>query len=239
MYAQSATSIPDQALQRTRALVVGVGALGCAAASALADAGVGNLTLIDDDRVEASNLQRQILFDDASIGSPKAEVAAARLGTSTPASRVRSHVERIDARNVDRHLEGHDVVIDGTDDPDTKYLLNRAAVRRRALLVYGGVVRSGGLAMAIRGGESACLACAFPQAPLGAELGCDRLGILAPVAGVIGALQAYLALACLRQDRTIAGTLFVYELRGPRWRQLRFSRSRSCSACGAAAAPAA
>jgi adenylyltransferase/sulfurtransferase len=238
LYAHSDIAAPNTALERASALVVGVGALGCAAAAALADAGIGRITLVDDDVVDASNLQRQVLFDDSSIGSPKATVAATRL-TRNARAHVSPRVERIDPLNVDRHLDGHDVVIDGTDDPETKYLLNLAAVRRRSLLVYGGVVRTGGLAMAISGGASACLACAFPERPTAAELGCDRLGVLAPVAGVIGSLQAYLALASLGGEHAIAGTLFAYELRGPRWRQLRFSRSRTCSVCGAAAAPAA
>ena len=239
MYADSAIASSDLSLERNSALVVGIGALGCAAASVLAEAGIGRLTLVDHDRVEASNLQRQILFDDASIDSPKAVTAATRLVERAPRSRIVARVERVDAASVDRHIETHDVVIDGTDDPQTKYLLNRAAIRRSVPLIYGGVVRTGGVAMAIVGGDSACLACAFPESPADADLGCDRLGILAPVAGVVGAFQAYLALAWLRGDHTIAGKLFAYELRGPRWRQLRLSRSRTCSACGVAAAPAA
>ena len=239
MYLESASAFSDRALERARALVVGVGALGCAAASALAEAGIGHLTVVDDDRVEASNLQRQILFDERSIGSAKAEAAAARLAEVAPRSRVAGRVARVDESNVDREIDAHDVVIDGTDDPRTKYLLNRAAVRARVPLIYGGVVRTGGLAMAIDGGRSACLACAFPETAAGAELGCDRLGILAPVAGVIGSLQGYLAIALLGGDRAAPGTLFAYELRGPRWRRFRFSRSRTCAACGAAAASAA
>ena len=117
----------------------------------------------------------------------------------------------MDEANVDRHVATHDVVVDATDDPRTKDLLNRAAVRRHFSFVYGGVARTGGMAMAVDPERSACLACAFPTSDADEDAGCDRMGILAPVAGVIGTLQAYLALRMLCGDRSTAGRLFVYD----------------------------
>lgn len=241
MYANAAT--PEDtllaALADARALIVGIGALGCAAATALARAGVGQLTLVDDDLIESSNLQRQILFDAQSIGRAKAAVAANALAASTPTCNVVARLDHVDEANVDQHVATHDVIIDATDAPRTKDLLNRAAIRRHSPFVYGGVARTGGMAMAVDPEQSACLACAFPMSNVDEDAGCDRIGMLAPVAGVIGALQAYLALRTLCGDRSIAGTLFVYDLRGPRWRELRFSRERACAVCGDAAVRAA
>ncbi|HET9062196.1 MAG TPA: ThiF family adenylyltransferase, partial [Candidatus Binatia bacterium] len=148
--------------ERASALVVGIGALGCQAAAALVSAGIGDLTLVDDDRVERSNLQRQVLFDDADIGRPKAIAAALALQAEALASTITARTERVTPDNAADLVGNHDVTIDATDDPDSKYLLNRTAVEAGKPLVYGGVARTGGLTLAVRPGVSACLACAFP-----------------------------------------------------------------------------
>ncbi len=226
-------------MEGAHALVVGAGALGCAAAQTLAASGVGRLSLVDDDCVELSNLQRQVLFDRATIGRPKATAAAESLARIAPSCEVAPWVERLAAGNVERFVGDHDVVVDASDDPETKYLLNRAAIRCRVPLVYGGVARTGGMALLVDPGRSACLACAFPAETAAADDGCDRLGILAPVAGLVGTLEADLALRALLGDRSAAGILFVYELRGTRWRELRFARRPDCDACVDAATRAA
>lgn len=224
---------------RASALVVGVGALGCQAAAALVSAGIGGLTLVDDDRVERSNLQRQVLFDDTDIGRPKAIAAALALRATAPASTITVRTERVAAHNAADFVRGHDVTIDATDDPDSKYLLNRTAVEAGKPFVYGGVARTGGLTLAVRPGLSACLACAFPPQLSRGDESCAALGIVAPVAGAIGALQAHLALRLLEGAPSIGGLLYVYEMHGRRWRTLRFERDPHCSTCSAAAQRAA
>lgn len=216
------------------ALVVGVGALGCQAAAALANAGVGKLTLVDDDRVERSNLQRQVLFDSADIGRPKAVAAAVALGTEAPTSTILARVERLTPANASTLVSSHDVAIDATDDPQSKYLLNRTARETGRPFVYGGIARTTGLVMAVRPGHSACLACAFPPQLSHGDDSCAVLGIVAPVAGVIGALQAHLALRLLGHPPTAGGTLYVYEAHGRRWRTLQFERDPSCPTCSPA-----
>jgi molybdopterin/thiamine biosynthesis adenylyltransferase len=217
-----------------------MGALGCAASYALALAGIGRLTLVDDDRVERANLQRQILFDETALGERKVEAAASALAATAPGCEVEARADRVRQDNADRYLEGCSVVIDSTDDPRAKYLLNRTATRGRRPLVYGGVARTGGMAMLVDPRRSACLQCAFPLSPQAEEdAGCDRMGILATVAGVIGSLQAHLALRSLLDDRSAAGILFVYDLRGPHWRKLEFARDPNCPACVDAATRAA
>ncbi len=218
-----------------------MGALGCPAAWALVHAGVGNLTLVDADVVEASNLQRQVLFGEETIGRSKVEAAACALAASALHTRITSIVDRVTPSNVDDLTSGHDFVIDATDDPTTKLLLNDAAVRHGRPFSYGGVVRTGGQTMAVAPGESPCLECALP-APTGPEhqpRGCNEAGILAPVAGVIGSLQAAAAVEALtRSPAWRPGTMILYEVRGPRWRSIEFSRRPECPCCGRAAARA-
>jgi molybdopterin/thiamine biosynthesis adenylyltransferase len=136
-------------------------------------------------------------------------------------------------------IAGHDVVIDACDDPATKFTLNRACVASGVTYCYGGVVRTGGQMLVVAPGRSACLACVFPEDEASSESeGCSSMGILAPVAGVIGSLQAHAALRCLTGDAAaVAGTMSIYELRGARWRSVAFERRRSCAVCGDAARP--
>jgi molybdopterin/thiamine biosynthesis adenylyltransferase len=147
---------------------------------------------------------------------------------------VETRNERLTADNALEWFQQADFVIDACDDPATKFLINAVAISTQTPFVYGGVLRTGGSTMTVLPGKSACLACVFPQASQASEdLGCDRAGILAPVAGVIGTRQALAALACLSADsRTNGGVLTAYELRGRRWRALRFDRVSDCRVCG-------
>jgi len=218
-------------------LLVGTGALGCAAARTLASAwrtlrpGL-RLTLVDSDRVEASNLQRQVLYGRRDIGRLKVEAASQRLAeefgvrpTATPL--------HLDAASGPALVGSHDIVIDGTDDPATKFLLNRLCIEAGVPLVHGGVVRTRGQWMLIEPGLSACLHCIFPEAaPSGSE-GCATLGILSPVAGVVGSMQAIAALRRLFEpERARAGRLFIYDLAAIRVRHVDFAPSTECF-CGA------
>jgi adenylyltransferase/sulfurtransferase len=226
LYPQSRTT------QGASLLLVGIGALGCAAAAVLARARLGRLTLVDPDRVEASNLQRQLLFAPRDAGRLKAVVAAEALRSA--ATEVTAVAERLDAGNAAALIGAHDFVIDACDDPATKFLINEVAVRCGVAFSYGGVVRTSGLAMTVVPGATACLACVFRADQGDAPQGCQDQGILAPVAGVIGCLQAAHAFAVLdRSAAPIAGRLFSYELRSRRWRVLAARRDAHCSVCGA------
>lgn len=212
-----------------RILVVGAGALGCAAARTLAHERDLAVTLVDDDRVELSNLQRQVLYEDADVGSLKVEAAARRLARDFGAM-VTAVAGRLDAATGPALVAGSDLVIDATDDPDTKFLIGRLSVEARVPYVYGGVVRTGGQWMLVVPGRSACLECVFPPAGHETAQGCSALGILAPVAGVVGSMQAITALAYLRRpDRSTPGRLHLYELTGARRsRHVDFPPQDSC-----------
>jgi molybdopterin/thiamine biosynthesis adenylyltransferase len=215
----------------SRILVVGAGALGCAALRTLAQDRSVRLTLADDDRVELSNLQRQVLYDDGDIGRLKVEAAAARLASDFGAD-VRTVAGRFDSETGPGLVAASDLVVDATDDPATKFLIGRLSVQAGVPYVYGGVARTGGQWMLVDPGNSACLECVFPPSTSGAvetAAGCSALGILAPVAGVVGAMQALSALAFLRRpERAAAGRLYVYELTGVRTRHVDFMPSASC-----------
>lgn len=193
-------------LLKSHAALVGCGALGSVIADALARAGVGRLTIIDRDLVEFTNLQRQVLFDesDASHGRPKAEAAAARLAAVNSDVRVDALVADLNPRNAERLVEGAMVLVDGTDNFQTRYLLNDLSVKRGIPLVYGGVVGTTGMTMTIVPALASaaivtpCLRCVFPDPPPpGASPTCDTVGVLGPMAGVVASIQAAEAMKIL------------------------------------------
>lgn len=206
-------------LLSSSALVVGCGALGCVLADALARAGVGRLVLIDRDIVEITNLQRQILYDeaDARDGVPKAAAAARRLKAVNSAIAIEPVVADLNARNVERLVRSigpSGVVMDGTDNFQTRYLLNDACVKAAVPLVYGGVVGTAGMNMTILPGRTPCLRCVFPDPPApGSTPTCDTAGVLGPMVSAVAAAQAAEAIkVLLGRDDLIRPTLVQFDL---------------------------
>ena len=181
----------QERLRGASAIVVGAGALGVPAAAYLAGAGIGRLGIVDDDRVELSNLHRQPLFFTPEVGQPKAENLAMKLGVLNPEVAVEPYPVRLDEQNARAIVMGADVVVDCSDSFATRYTVNDACCAERVPLVEAGVLALTGLVMAIRPGESACYRCAFPvPPPEGSVPSCREAGILGAVAGVVGSLQA-------------------------------------------------
>jgi molybdopterin/thiamine biosynthesis adenylyltransferase len=178
-------------LRAARVLVVGIGGLASPALYYLAAAGVGHLGLVDGDVVEASNLQRQILHFTPDIGRPKTDSAAEKLRALNPTIAVKTHATRLTAANALELIAGYDIVVTGVDNFPTRYLLNDAVVMTGKTLVEGAVLQFSGIAMTIRGGETACYRCLFPQAPPdGTVPGAAEAGVFGPAAGLIGVIQA-------------------------------------------------
>ena len=174
-------------------LVVGAGGLGCPASLALARAGVGHLTLADPDRVEVTNLPRQLWHRTSDVGRLKA-ASAARGPGRLPGLRVEALAERVDAGNAEALFRAHDAVVDATDGTATKFFLSDVAVLTGVPLVYGGVLRMQGQAMRVEPGGP-CLRCLYEEAPAAdAVPTCAQAGVLGAMAGLVGALQALLAL---------------------------------------------
>ena len=183
-----------------RVVVVGCGALGTVAVESLARAGVGHLTLIDRDLVEETNLQRQTLYTeaDAAEGRPKAVAAADRLAAVNSTIRIEPKPVDVDGGNVEELIADAMLVVDGTDNAATRYLLNDACVKAGVDWVYGAAVSTEGRAMAVRPGVGPCLRCVFPTMPGPGELAtCDTAGVLGPAAGVVANLQSAVALRLL------------------------------------------
>jgi len=226
-----------QRLQQSRVLVVGVGGLGTPVAWLLAGSGVGTIGLADADVVELSNLNRQILFRSADVGSAKVDVAARALARRFPALRIEPHPLRVEADNALRLFSEFDFVVDATDGVGSKYLLNDAAVLAHTPLSHAGIVGLVGQTLTVLPGRSACLRCLFPDPPRDGDVpSCQEAGILGPVAGTIAALQAMEALRYLSGETpAFAGCLLTWDAARWRWRRIEVKRSPSCPSCGVAA----
>jgi adenylyltransferase/sulfurtransferase len=225
------------ALREASVLVVGAGALGSPVALYLAGAGIGRLGIADSDVIEPSNLPRQPLHFTPDVGRQKADSAAAKLRFLNPEVLVEPYPVRLDAGNADALVEGHDLVVDCSDSFATRYAVNRACCDAGVPLVEGGAVRWSGLVMAIRPGASACYRCAFPEPPAGGGPSCAEAGILGPVAGTVGALQALEALKLLTGLGTPLTDAFLQlDLVDASVLRVTVRRRPDCPDCGALAA---
>lgn len=225
-------------LTAAHVLIVGAGGLGSPAAFYLVAAGIGTLRLTDDDIVDRSNLQRQILHTDARIGVAKVESAAATLAALNPRARLEAVNERITSDNVERLLDGVDVVIDGADNFAARYLLNDACVNLGKPLVYGAVHRFEGQVSVFdagrRRGVAPCYRCLFPQPPPSdAAPNCSEAGVLGVLPGVIGMLQATEAIKLiLNIGEPLVGRLLHFDALAMRFREMRLAPDPECAVCG-------
>lgn len=215
------------------ALVMGVGGLGCAAASYLASAGTGNLLLCDFDTVDATNLGRQVLFGPDDVGSPKAAVAADRLRQQNPAIRVTPITERLGAAALAEAVNQADVVLDGTDNFATRFQINDACVTAERCLVSGSAIRLEGQ-LAVFGpdyDESPCYRCLYSEADE-SFLDCVGNGVLAPVPGVIGTMMATQALMHLAGIEISKGVLSLFDAANGGFQSVNIRKRDDCVTCG-------
>jgi len=222
-------------LAQSRVVILGCGALGSMQAQALARAGVGHIRLVDRDRVDLTNIHRQVLYneEDAAQAGYKAEVAAAKVRAINSTVRVESHVLSVDASNVGTLLDGMDVALDGFDNANARGALNAACLCTGIPWVFGGVMRHEGLAMAILPHKSACLHCAFPGLATPQESTEPLEGIFPVLPAIIGGVQATLALRLLLDAPNVAGTLYRLDLWRMRLGQSTILRRAGCPSCGA------
>jgi molybdopterin/thiamine biosynthesis adenylyltransferase/rhodanese-related sulfurtransferase len=223
----------QERLREARVLVVGAGGLGCPALTYLAAAGVGHLEIVDSDRVDTTNLHRQPLFAYIDRGRAKAEVAAEKLTAQNPFISAVGHTERLGSSNIERHFADADLVLDCTDNFETKFLLSDAAMLLGKTVISASLYQFEGQLQILRPGGP-CLRCLWPEAPAPDCIGsCAEVGVLGSVAGVMGALQANEALRILIDlDATLFGEILIFDLRTLNARRLRVPRQTSCPACG-------
>ena len=216
------------------ALIIGVGGLGCPAALSLAEGGVERLVLVDADTITLSNLQRQVLYGVSDVGLVKVDVASRQLRERFPELKVIAEPVRFTAENADRLLEHVDIVIDGTDDPAARFLINDFAFGKGIPAVLGGIHQFEGLVMAVAGKHGPCFRCLFEEPPGPDEaMRCGEAGVLGALPGAVGHLQAVRALGILAGD-VAAHTGFLTTLDGLRGRirDIPMPEATGCVVCG-------
>ncbi len=225
----------QQRLLDAHALVIGAGGLGSPVALYLGSAGVGRITIVDDDRVDLTNLQRQVAHNLSRLGTPKAESARASIAAINPDVQVRPVVQRADAAALDALVADADVVLDCSDNFKTRHAVNAACVRHRRPLVAGAAIRFDGQISVydLRDGASPCYACIFPPEATLEETLCATMGVFAPLVGIIGTMQAAEALKLLAGvGSSLAGRLQMLDALQMQWSEIRLARQSGCTVCG-------
>lgn len=217
-------------LAGSRVLLVGIGGLGCPAALALARSGVGTIGIADDDVVDAGNLHRQILFRDEDVGQPKVEAAASALLRVMPELRVERHHTRMLPKNAVELASRYDVIVEGSDNFATKFLAADACRIARKTIVHAAAVRWHGTALAVGATGGPCYRCLFEDLPRENAPNCADAGVVGPVVGVVGAVQADLAISILRGE-DVAGTLFTFDGKTLAARRRKIPRRDGCPLC--------
>ena len=226
----------QQRIMAAHALVIGAGGLGSPVALYLGTAGVGQITLVDHDTVDLTNLQRQIAHTLARVGQAKAESAKQAVAAINPEPRVRVVAQRADTALLDELAPAADVVIDCCDNFATRHLINTACVRHAKPLVSGAAIRFDGQTSVYdtRDAASPCYACVFPPADEFEEALCATMGVFAPLVGIIGAVQAAEALKLLAGiGSPLLGRLQMLDARSMEWSEVRVPRNPGCPVCGA------
>ena len=219
----------------SRALIVGAGGLGCPSALYLAAAGVGTLVIVDDDEVDMTNLQRQILHREQSVGRPKVESARDALHDINPGTEVIALKQRLAGDALQAQVAAADVVLDCSDNFATRHALNRACVRHARPLVSGAAIGFDGQVSVYdpRQPGAPCYACVFPPSQAAPEVACATMGVFAPLVGIVGTLQAAEALKLLCGIGTsLSGRLLMIDTRRAEFSEIRLQRQADCSVCG-------
>lgn len=228
----------QQRLLASHALILGAGGLGSPAALYLAGAGVGHLTLVDDDTVDLTNLQRQIAHTEARVGQPKVDSARMALAALNPEIRIDTVARRADAALLDALVPSADVVLDCGDNYASRHALNAACVRHRVPLVSGAAIRFDGQLSVYdpRRADSPCYACVFPPGQAVEDVACATMGVLAPLVGLVGSLQAMEAIKLLCGIGTpLVGQLLMIDGLHGEFTQVRLKRQSDCPVCCARA----
>jgi len=224
----------QQKLKEARVLVVGAGGLGSPVLLYLAAAGVGHIGVIEDDVVDVTNLQRQVIHSTGDVDKPKVHSARESMEQINPHIEVDVYHERLTKDNIFSLLEKYDIVVDGVDNFPTRYLINDACVMKKKKLVEGGILRFMGLVMSISGGETACYRCVYEEPPPpGTVPSCAEAGILGAVAGVVGTLQATEVLKMITGvGEPLYNRLLQFDAEALHFHELNAKRNPKCPVCG-------
>lgn len=219
----------------THALIIGAGGLGSPAALYLASAGIGKITLVDDDTVDLTNLQRQILHTQSRVGMAKAESGQLSLRAINPEIEIVPLQQRLSGEALDALVASADLVLDCTDNFTTRHAINRACVHHRKPLVSGAAIRFDGQISVydLRRDESPCYHCLFPEGEDVEEVRCAVMGVFAPLTGIIGTMQAAEALKLAAGiGQSLTGRLLLLDVLEMEWRTVKFKKDAACAVCG-------
>ncbi len=225
----------QQRILNAHALIIGAGGLGSPAALYLASAGVGKITLVDDDTVDFTNLQRQILHTQARVGMAKAESGKQALSAINPEIQIIPLQQRLSGAALDTLVASADIVLDCTDNFATRHAINRACVHHRKPLVSGAAIRFDGQISVydLHRDDSPCYHCLFPEGDDVEEVRCAVMGVFAPLTGIIGTMQAAEALKLLAGiGESLTGRLLLLDTLDMEWRSVRFKKDAGCAVCG-------
>jgi molybdopterin/thiamine biosynthesis adenylyltransferase len=224
----------QEKLLAAHALIIGAGGLGSPVALYLASAGVGTITLVDDDTVDLTNLQRQILHTTARVGQPKARSGQQTLAEINPEVKVIALQERVGTEHLQALVMSASVVLDCTDNFRTRHAINEACVKARVPLVSGAAIRMDGQVAVFdtRSDAGACYACLFPPDQVFEEVQCSTMGVFAPLVGIIGTVQAAEALKLIiGMGESLANRLLMLDARSMTWSSIRTTKSSDCPVC--------
>lgn len=224
----------QERILQTHAVIIGVGGLGSPAALYLASAGIGRLTLVDDDRVDLTNLQRQILHSEARVGMAKAESGKIGVAALNPTVDVRTMEKRLAGAELDALIADADLVLDCCDNFATRHAINRACVLHRKPLVSGAAISFDGQISVydLRRDDAPCYHCLFPEGDDVDEVRCAIMGVFAPLTGIVGCTQAAEALKLAAGiGESLTGRLLLLDALSMNWREVRFKRDADCPVC--------
>lgn len=224
----------QEKLCSAKILIIGAGGLGAPAALYLAAAGIGIIGIVDNDRVDLSNLQRQIVHFTRDVNAPKVESARAKMEAINPDIEVRTYQEYLCADNIRDIIRGYDFIIDGTDNFPTKFLVNDACVMENIPFSHGGILRFDGQTMTVVPGQSACYRCVFRKPPPpDAVPTCSQAGVLGAIAGMLGTIQAAEALKFVTEvGELLTDTLLTFDAKTMNFRKVKLSKQKDCPVCG-------
>ncbi len=224
----------QEKILKSKVLIVGAGGLGSPVAFYLAAAGVGEIGIIDGDNVDLSNLQRQILHTTAEVGTPKIESAMAKLSALNPEITLTPHFTMLEAHNALEILSLYDVIVDGTDNFATKFLINDACVLLNKPYSHGGILRFSGQSMSIKPTESACYACIFDSPPPeGSVPNCASAGVFGAIAGMLGTIQATEVLKIITGiGQPLYNQLLSFDATTMNFRKIKLKKNPKCRVCG-------
>ncbi|HYL88788.1 MAG TPA: HesA/MoeB/ThiF family protein [Burkholderiales bacterium] len=225
----------QEKLRAAKVLIIGAGGLGCPAALYLAAAGIGRLSLADSDKVDLTNLQRQILYRTDSVGAQKVFAAASTLRATNPDVEIVPIPARVKAAELEELAAQSDVVLDCSDNFATRHAVNRACVKHRKALVSGAAIRFDAQVMVFdqRKPDAPCYACLFPEDAEVEEVQCSQMGVFAPLTGMVGSIQAMEAVKLIvGTGESLSGRLLLIDAKAAEWRSVKVAKDPACRVCG-------